>query len=283
MTEEIKSLINDFDEKLKRYYTNSIFGNDILRNFNGTNIYLRDFFDVFKQSKYYCDETENDLIINEKIICSLIDIILMNIMINEIDRIDNIGVDSSNPKNEFETLYNMSKDLNLINKTRILWERIMNFTYLLFERKYLETSSSKKSKKKIFKQWYKEKGFVFFDMYYDYISVFDDKYRTPENHKLSTLRKLFFSNESSPIKGVSLFMATAFGINIYPNILFVLKDEKYMKLDWHKIYDYSGKEVPEEFNIVPEWVKEHCKKYNMDLNEFSSLSSTIELQEKEEE
>lgn len=281
MQEEINSLITDFDEKITSYYTNSIFGHDILRNFNGTNIYLKDFFDIFKQSKYYRDETENDLIINKKIVCSLIDIVLINIMINEIDRIDNIGVNISKPKNEFETLYNISKDVNLINKTRILWERIMNFTYLLFERKDLEIRGSKKSKKKYFYEWYTEKGFKFFDTYYDYIKVFDEKYRTPENHKSSTLRKLFFSNESSPILGISLLMATSFGTNIYPNIIYILKEEPYMKLNWQRVVSITGKEVPEEFNIVPEWVKEHFIKHNMNLEDMSNLSMTIEKNKEE--
>lgn len=35
------------------------------------------------------------------------------------------------PKNEFEVIYNISKDLNLVNKTRILWERIRILAYLL--------------------------------------------------------------------------------------------------------------------------------------------------------
>lgn len=60
--------------------------------FNGTNIYLREFYDIYSKSKFFKDETEEDKKINFKILNSLIDIILLNIMINEVDRLDNIGV-----------------------------------------------------------------------------------------------------------------------------------------------------------------------------------------------
>ena len=116
---EIENLINDFDSKIDKYYRGSIFGDNILRMFNGTNIYLREFYDIYSMSKFFKNETENDKRINLKILNSLIDIILLNIMINEIDRVDNIGVSMSEPKNQFEVIYNISKDLNLINKIRL--------------------------------------------------------------------------------------------------------------------------------------------------------------------
>lgn len=210
MEQEIEKLINDFDNKIDKYYRNSIFGNDILRMFNGTNIYLREFYDIYSKSKFFKDETEEDKKINFKILNSLIDIILLNIMINEVDRLDNIGVNIYEPKNEFEVIYNISKDLNLVNKTRILWERIMNFSYLIITREDLEKKVSSKSKKQSFKTWYESKGYMFFESYNNFINVFDKKYRTPETHKSSTLRKLFFNDASSPILGISLYMAMSF-------------------------------------------------------------------------
>lgn len=121
-----------------------------------------------------------------------------------------ISSDKYEPKNEFEVIYNISKDLNLINKTRILWERIMNFSYLIITREDLEKKVSSKSKKATFKTWYESKGYMFFESYNNFINVFDKKYRTPETHKSSTLRKLFFNDASSPILRISLYMAMSF-------------------------------------------------------------------------
>ena len=80
MEQEIEKLINDFDNKIDKYYRNSIFGNDILRMFNGTNIYLREFYDIYSKSKFFKDETEEDKKINFKILNSLIDIRLMKLI-----------------------------------------------------------------------------------------------------------------------------------------------------------------------------------------------------------
>lgn len=186
MEQEIEKLINDFDNKIDKYYRNSIFGNDILRMFNGTNIYLREFYDIYSKSKFFKDETEEDKKINFKILNSLIDIILLNIMINEVDRLDNIGVNIYEPKNEFEVIYNISKDLNLVNKTRILWERIMNFSYLIITREDLEKKVSSKSKKATFKTWYESKGYMFFESCNNFINVFDKNIELQKriNHQL---------------------------------------------------------------------------------------------------
>ena len=276
---EIENLINDFDSKIDKYYRGSIFGDNILRMFNGTNIYLREFYDIYSMSKFFKNETENDKRINLKILNSLIDIILLNIMINEIDRVDNIGVSMSEPKNQFEVIYNISKDLNLINKTRILWERIMNFSYLIIERDDLEKKvSSKKSKKAAFKIWYESKGYMFFESYNNFITIFDEKYRTPETHKSSTLRKLFFDEETSPILGISLYMTMSFGPILYPNILGVLKGETFMRLSWMRIKSINGKTVPEEFNTIPDIFRERAIACGMNIDELDSFNCNVEAE-----
>ena len=197
-------------------------------------------------------------------------------MINEIDRVDNIGVSISEPKNEFEVIYNISKDLNLINKTRILWERIMNFSYLIIEREDLEKRvPSKKSKRAIFKTWYESKGYTFFEIYNNFIEVYDEKYRTPETHKSSTLRKLFFNDDASPLLGISLYMTMSFGSTLYPNILGILKSEKFMRLSWMKIRSINGKSVPEEFNMIPDIVRERATACGKDIDELDSFNCII--------
>lgn len=278
MEQEIEKLINDFDNKIDKYYRNSIFGNDILRMFNGTNIYLREFYDIYSKSKFFKDETEEDKKINFKILNSLIDIILLNIMINEVDRLDNIGVNIYEPKNEFEVIYNISKDLNLVNKTRILWERIMNFSYLIITREDLEKKVSSKSKKATFKTWYESKGYMFFESYNNFINVFDKKYRTPETHKSSTLRKLFFNDASSPILGISLYMAMSFGQTIYPNILGILKGEKFMILSWTKIRSIDGKSVPKEFNEIPNIIRERATALGEDIDKLDNFTCIVEAE-----
>ena len=276
---EIEKLINDFDNKIDKYYRDSIFGNDILRKFHGTNMYLKEFYDIYSKSKFFKDKTEEDKKINLKILNSLIDIILLNIMINEIDRIDNIGVNIFEPKNEFEVIYNISKDLNLINKTRILWERIMNFSYLIIERENLENKlSSKKSKKAFFKTWYESRGYIFFESYNNFIKVFDEKYRTPETHKSSTLRKLFFNDDSSPILGISFYMTMSFGPTLYPNILGILKGEKFMRLSWMKIRSINGKSVPKEFNIIPDIIRERATACGEDIEKLDSFNCIVAVE-----
>lgn len=147
---EIREIIVNFQNKIDKYYENSMFNDKVLREFNGTKIDIKNFYEIYSKSEYYKNSTDIDKEINKKIVNSLIDIILLNIIINEIDRLDNIGVNAFKVEDEFSSLYNISKAMNLINKTRILWERIMNFIYLIIERKVLDDSVPKRKSKKFF-------------------------------------------------------------------------------------------------------------------------------------
>ena len=259
----IDDIINEFDLKIEKYYNiNYLMNNEIARMFNGTNINLKEFYNIYKKSKYYKNETKEDNNINKKIIYSLIDIILLNIMINEIDMIDNIGVYAYKVENEFDNLYNLNKAMNTIYKTRVLWERIMNFSYLVFRRKELKDGKSKKTR---FKNWYVGEKYIFFDELFNFISAFDDKYRTPETHSSSILRKLFFEEKISPIREVSYRLTLNFNVEIYQNILRILRDEEYVTLRWHRVKSINGDNIPEEFNRVPEWVSEFCKLHEFDI------------------
>lgn len=275
MEEKIIKIIEEFNDKINNYYDIfNIMNNSVSRNFFGTDIDLKSFYEIYKKSCYFKAETEEDYIINEKIIYSLIDIILLNIMINEIDRIDNIGINAFEVDNEFNNLYNLSKSLNLINKTRILWERIMNFSYLIFERKELEVGKSKKTK---FEKWFINKNFIFFQELYNFICVFDEKYRTPENHKSSYLRKLFLNNELSPISGISLRILTSFNNEVYQNILRVLSGETIVLITWRKVKDLNSQKIPEEFNKLPNWAKKLCEISNIDENNVEQLQIAFDI------
>lgn len=249
---EINKIIDEFDKKIDNYYEiNDKMNNPILRDFFGTNINLKEFYNIYKKSDYYKNDTEEEQETNKKIIYSLIDIIILNIMINEIDMIDNIDINMDSTENEFDSLYSLSKSLNLINKTRILWERIMNFSYLLFERKDLDV---KKSKKEKFRKWYKNNNFVFYEQLDNFITTFDEKYRTPETHKSSVLRKMFMNNELSPVKGISLRISLFFNNDIYKNILNVLFGKTIVNINWMKLKSINGADVPDKFNTIPDWL-----------------------------
>ena len=275
---EIKEIIDNFQNKIDKYYEDSVFNDETLREFNGTKIDIKKFYEIYSNSEYYENSTDIDKEINQKIVNGLIDIILLNIIVNEIDRLDNIGVNSYKVEDEFSSLYNISKAMNLINKTRILWERIMNFIYLIIERKVLDDSVPKrKSKKGFFKDWFSQKGYKFLEEYYNFICVFDDKYRTPETHKQSTLRRFFLEEKNIPIIGISLKMTMSFGTDIYPNIISILKKEKYITLRWQRVKSLNGDAVPEEFNVIPDWVEKYFSKSDIDKERMEFVTMPFEM------
>jgi len=275
---EIKEIIDSFQNKIDKYYENSMFNDEILREFNGTKIDIKNFYTIYSESEYYKNNTDFEKEINRKIVNSLIDIILLNVIVNEIDRLDNIGVNAFKVEDEFSSLYNISKAMNLINKTRILWERVMNFIYLIIERKVLDDSVPKrKSKKAFFKDWFSKKNLKFLEEYYRFICVFDDKYRTPETHKQSTLRRFFLEEKIIPIIGISLKMTMSFGTDIYPNIISILRKEKYITLRWQRVKSLNGEAIPEEFNVIPDWVGEYFNKSNIDKEKMDLITVPFEM------
>ena len=91
--------------------------------------------------------------INSKIFDYLQEIVFDMYLIFEFEIFDENKLYKENPKNEYERLYNLNKTLNLVIKTRIVWEKLMNFMYLAIEREDIEKKVSKsKSKKAIFKK-----------------------------------------------------------------------------------------------------------------------------------
>ena len=119
---------------------------------------------------------------------------------------------------------------------------------------------------------------MFFESYNNFINIFDEKYRTPETHKSSTLRKLFFDEETSPILGISLYMTMSFGPILYPNILGVLKGETFMRLSWMRIKSINGKTVPEEFNTIPDIFRERAIACGMNIDELDSFNCNVEAE-----
>lgn len=93
-------------------------------------------------------------------------------------------------------LTRFSLDQSLISKSRVLWERIMNFIYHLETGELLEQKvSNKRSKRKIFFDFVRSTPkWRFFEPYERELQSYEDSFRTPEFHKSSVLRAELFGN-----------------------------------------------------------------------------------------
>lgn len=72
-------------------------------------------------------------------------------------------------------------------------------------------------------------------------------------------------------------MTMSFGTDIYPNIIAILKKEKYINLRWQKVKSLNGTAVPEEFNVIPDWVEEYFSKSNMDKENMEFVTMPFEM------
>lgn len=114
-------------------------------------------------------------------------------------RVIDRGYDFANPLNTphlLMTKYSINQ--NVIIKSRILWERLMNFIYYIETGVDLESKvSGKKSKTKVFFQYCSQRECLdFLIKYKEKISEFDEKFRTPEVHKNSIFRAEVLGNRS---------------------------------------------------------------------------------------
>ncbi len=185
--------IEDFERKLlealKYKYRNDppLIKNSMITN----NIILRmkivEFYDVYSYWQLPQDRLKN-------LVYMLFDIKIQMYFIQEVD----MGLYNREiykycqgkgaiEKNPFFLLKKSSFDQNLIIKSRILWERVMNFIYYFNNGKNLEVKKSKKTK---FFISIKNTPWAYLEELEEFIKEYDDKYRTPEVHKGSTLRKL---------------------------------------------------------------------------------------------
>ncbi|MBW1794184.1 MAG: hypothetical protein JRJ38_07105 [Deltaproteobacteria bacterium] len=134
----------------------------------------------------------------------------------------NLGYDNSSiAENPYILLRRLSLDQTVIVKSRILWERTMNFVYFLETGVKLEASGRKSKKAKFFKL-IEENQWSFLLDYKDYIEWFDDKLRTPEVHKSSTLRKAFQGGSHPPSEKVDAFVNIIMNV-FWRNMLSIIK------------------------------------------------------------
>lgn len=131
------------------------------------------------------------------------------------------GFDQKKPKT-IELLIKMSIDQTTIVKSRILWERMINFVSIYISGEELKSSSKYSKKAKFFKisintPW------EFLHEYKTTLEWFDEKLRTPEVHGGSVLRKAF-QERSEEIDSNTLLVLSNIAMNVfYPNIMNIVQ------------------------------------------------------------
>jgi hypothetical protein len=195
---------------------------------------IRDFYDLYLTKGIYPRERLKKLVYN------LFDIKVQLFCIMELDLglynhlIYNLGFDKDNiDKCPYIALRKLSLDQTLIVKSRILWERIMNFIYYLETGNELENISSKKSKKTLFFEFIKDKKWAYIEDYKTYINWFDKTLRTPEVHKGSYLRKLFQLGISAGTETERIHGLVNIAMNaIWPNLLDIIQGREPSSRFW---------------------------------------------------
>lgn len=203
-------LRNALEFKYKQFYGEN--WQEILEHNTISRMSIREFAESYAEQTFYPHDRIHALVY------FLFDFKIELFFIMELDMglynhlIYNLGYDNSSiAENPYILLRRLSLDQTVILKSRILWERTMNFVYFLETGVELEVSGRKSKKAKFF-QLIKDNRWSFLLDYKDYIDWFDDKLRTPEVHKSSTLRKAFQSGSHPPSEKVDAF------INIITNV-----------------------------------------------------------------
>ncbi len=183
---------------------------------------IKSFYDLYLSKGVYPQERI------EKLIRCLFDIKIQMFYIVELDLglynrlIYDLGFGNNNISNcPYIALRWLSLDQNLIVKSRILWERIMNFIYYLETGEMLEPKR-KKSKKSTFFDFIENTRWSYLNDYKNYIEWFDEKLRTPEVHKSSTLRRYFMQSSRLPSHKVEGFINIAMNA-IWNNLLEIIQ------------------------------------------------------------
>lgn len=259
MDEIIKDSIDRFSIKLEKAYEEGMnlnleFCDKGTRKMTGTDIDLYDFWENYSNSKFYHDDSE----INLKIISSLEDIIIELFFLWNCEILAPLFIKDG----VYYELIKLNREQNLIVKTRIYWERIMNFCYLLIEGNELE---SKNSKKKKFKNWVIENNFVFLEDILVLIEQYDDAFRTPEVHKFSRIRSAVVKNETFSAMAYALAIMMKFGSNVYPNMITVLQGRTNYIRDWARV---EGKLTG--FSEIPDWVIKKANETGLIVDETTT-------------
>ena len=203
---------------------------------------IEKFYDLYLGKSVYPQERI------KKLIYQLFDIKIEMFYILELDiglynhLIYNIGFDNSNiDEFPYIALRKLSLDQTLVIKSRILWERVMNFIY------YLETGadldeiirgSKKKSKKTHFFDFIKNTKWSYLEEYRNYIEWFDNRLRIPEVHKGSILRKYFQTGRAAPDRK-TLGLINIVNNSIWTNLLEIIQGSEPSSRFWTIDMDLS--------------------------------------------
>ncbi|MCI0428909.1 MAG: hypothetical protein L0Z46_12930 [Nitrospiraceae bacterium] len=185
----------------------------------------------------------------ERLVYQLFDIKLQLYYLLEIDiglynrLVHERGYDDKNPAASPPHVFltRLSLDQALIGKSRILWERVMNFVYYLETGEDLDRKvSNRRSKKQLFFRFVESSArWRFLAPYGDVIEQYDSAYRTPEYHKSSVLRaELLGSISVDPGKLLELINKAI--NNLWENILSIVSGGK--AISFNELHlDASGK------------------------------------------
>lgn len=159
----------------------------------------------------------------------LFDIKIQTYFIQHVDmpgynKLIDLGYDKDDPaKTPHLSLATLSLEQTLIIKSRILWERLMNFVYFLEEGVPLDDAARKnRSKKTFFFKWADNNPrWNWLPAYQPMLNTFDDRLRTPETHKKSTLRGRFSRGEGGDSHEIFTLISVAMTV-MQPNILAII-------------------------------------------------------------
>ena len=173
--------------------------------------------DIKKFYTKYCDSSIYPRDRLENVIAYLFDIKLQYYYLMEFDlglynsRVIDSGYNFKNPASTPHLfLSRLSIDQTVITKSRVLWERMMNLIYFLENGVELESKASGgKSKKKIFFEFTKNsKKWLFLHELEEILIHHDNRFRTPELHKKSTLRSELLGNRKADQNEILVLLNT---------------------------------------------------------------------------
>jgi hypothetical protein len=189
---------------------------------------LRKLLETYQQAQCYPVERL------ERIVYDLFDIKLQFYYILEVDLglynllVQDMGYDTQSALTKPHILLTrFSLDQSLISKSRILWERIMNFVYYLETGQLLEHKvSGKKSKRKVFFNFVKTTPkWRFLEPYEKELQIYEESFRIPEFHKSSVLRAELFGNRLNNPNDLIKLVNRATNI-IWENILAIISGQE---------------------------------------------------------
>lgn len=192
---------------------------EYIKYFTSTQIDLTEFSDLYKSQQIYPQIRFQGLVYD------LMDIKFQIVLFSEFHLgLYNHLVHKLTPKgqsfesNPYLLLRHLSLDQDSVMKSRIIWERIMNFVYFLETGEKIEKGQRKHkepSKQSVFFKSLEKNNspWKFLIQYKTLLEEYDNKFRTPETHKSSSLRSHFMRNTTPD--GAKILELSNTAINVF--------------------------------------------------------------------